>query len=137
MKTLGRKLPVGCALALACLLSASAAVGQNPDQPTNRVTETADNAKRTTLKGNVHPLARREFSQGPAPDALPMSRMLLLVKRSDAQETVLRALLDSQQDKSSAAYHKWLTPQEHPGDFLLVNSSGISRCSCRSGTQRD
>jgi subtilase family serine protease len=117
MKTLGRKLPVGCALALACLLSASAAVGQNPDQATNRVTETADNAKRTTLKGNVHPLAQPEFSQGPAPDALAMSRMLLLVKRSDAQETVLRALLDSQQDKSSAAYHKWLTPQEFGSQF--------------------
>jgi subtilase family serine protease len=117
MKTLGRKLQVGCALALACLLSASAAVGQNPDQATNQVTETADNAKRTTLKGNVHPLARVEFSQGPAPDDLSMSRMLLLLKRSDAQETTLRALLDSHQEKSSATYHKWLTPQEFGSQF--------------------
>jgi subtilase family serine protease len=122
MKTLCRKLPLWCALALAFLLFAITVVGQNPDLATNRITETVENAKRTTLKGNVHPLARPEFRQGPAPDSLPMNRMLLLLKRSDAQETVLRALLDSQQDKFSPTYHNWLTPKEFGVQFGLSDS---------------
>ena len=53
------------------------------------VVEAVDNAKRVTLPGNVHPLARAEFDRGAAPDALPMTRMLILLKRSDEQETAL------------------------------------------------
>jgi subtilase family serine protease len=40
-----------------------------------------------------------------------MNRMLLVLRRSDTQETALRKLLDDQQDKSSPNYHKWLTPE--------------------------
>jgi hypothetical protein len=41
-----------------------------------------------------------------------MTRMLLLLKRSDEQETALQDYLEKQQDKSSASYHQWVTPQE-------------------------
>ena len=46
-----------------------------------------------------------------------MNRMLLVIKRSDAQESSLRQLLDDQQDKSSASYHKWLTPEDYGKQF--------------------
>src|SRR5580692_6054674 len=82
-----------------------------------RVTEAVDDAKTVTLKGNVHPLARAEFDQGPVSDAMPATRMLLLLQRSPSQETALRQLLDQQQDKSSPNYHAWLTPQQFATQF--------------------
>jgi uncharacterized membrane protein len=82
-----------------------------------RVTEAVDDAKTVTLKGNVHPLARAEFDQGPVSDAMPATRMLLLLQRSPAQETALRQLLDQQQDKTSSNYHAWLTPQQFATQF--------------------
>jgi subtilase family serine protease len=69
------------------------------------------------LKGNTHPLARREFDLGTAPATLPMERMLLVLKRSPEQETALRKLLDDQQDKNSPHYHKWLTPEQFGAQF--------------------
>src|SRR5580658_1216095 len=82
-----------------------------------RVTEAVDDAKTVTLKRNVHPLARAEFDQGPVSDAMPATRMLLLLQRSPAQEMTLRQLLDQQQDKSSPNYHAWLTPQQFATQF--------------------
>ncbi|HSC46372.1 MAG TPA: Ig-like domain repeat protein [Candidatus Acidoferrum sp.] len=107
-----RKLPLGCALAMvfSCLAAQSSAQTQPP--VVNRVLAAPENSTRVTLNGNVHPKARAEFSRGPAPDALPMNRMLLLLKRSSAQEADLQSWLDSQQDKSSPSYHQWLAPEE-------------------------
>jgi hypothetical protein len=76
------------------------------------VTEPLDESKLAVLKGNTHPLARREFDLGTAPATLPMQRMLLVLKRSPGQESALRKLLDDQQDKASPSYHKWVTPEE-------------------------
>jgi hypothetical protein len=82
-------------------------------QAAARVTVPIDNSRRILLTGNVHPLARAEFDRGAAAPSQPMTRILLLLKRSDAQETALQTLLEQQHDKSSASYHQWLTP----GDF--------------------
>jgi subtilase family serine protease len=43
--------------------------------------------------------------------------MLLVLKRSDEQESALRKLLDDQQDKASPNYHKWLTPEQFGRQF--------------------
>ncbi len=102
-------------LAGSSLLALNSACGQAQVPP--RVVEAVDNAKRVTLAGNVHPLARAEFDQGAAADALPMTRMLLLLKRSDAQEAALQDFLEKQQDKSSTSYHQWLTPQEFGAQY--------------------
>lgn len=69
------------------------------------------------LHGNVHPLARAEFDQGPVADAQPLNRMLLLLKRSPEQETALQQLLEDQQNKSSPSYHAWLTPEQFGKQF--------------------
>ena len=86
------------------------------------VTQAVDNAVRTSLPGNVHPLARAEFDRGEAPTDLPLKRMLLVLKRSPEQETALRKLLDDQQDKASSAYHKWLTPERFGQEFGLADA---------------
>ena len=77
-----------------------------------RITQAIDEKNLVTLRGNVHPLARAEFDQGPVADAQPLKRMLLLLQRSPEQETALQRLLEDQQNKSSANYHAWLTPDQ-------------------------
>jgi subtilase family serine protease len=75
-----------------------------------------------TLHGYIHPLAEPEFDQGGGPDDLPVERMLLLLKRSDAQETALRQLLDNQQVKASGQFHQWLTPKQFGQQFGPADS---------------
>jgi len=93
------------------------AVSSDPAAPRRLITQPVDGARLTVLNGNTHPLARAEFDQGTAPASLPMQRMLLVLKRSPEQESALRALLDSQQDKASPNYHKWITPEEFGKQF--------------------
>ena len=76
-----------------------------------------DETQLAVLKGNTHPLARMQYDRGVAPPTLPLNRMLLVLRRSDDQESALRKLLDRQQDKSSASYHKWFTPEEFGKQF--------------------
>ena len=85
--------------------------------PLPLVTQAVDESQRTVLKGNTHPLARPQFDLGTAPATLPMQRMLLVLKRSDAQEAALLKLLDDQQDKRSPNYHKWMTPEQFGAQF--------------------
>ncbi len=86
------------------------------------VTQAVDTSVRTVLTGNVHPLARAEFDQGEAPLDMPLHRMLLVLKRSDQQETALRRLIENQQYKKSASYHQWLTPVEFGAQFGPADS---------------
>jgi len=76
------------------------------------VTAPVDDSQLTLLRGNRYPVAIPKYDRGVAPDSLPMERMLLVLKRSTAQETALHQLLDDQQNSASPNYHKWLTPQE-------------------------
>ena len=71
-----------------------------------RVTQPVDIENLVPLRGHTHPLARPEYDRGPAPDSLPMRRMLLVLQRGREQEAELRRLLDEQQVKSSPNYHR-------------------------------
>jgi subtilase family serine protease len=108
---------IQCAFLFALLsIPALQASAQNAGvQP--RITQAVDESKLTLLKGNTHPLARAEFDRGPAPAGLPMERMLLVLKRSPAQETALAGLLAQQMDKTSPNFHKWLTPAQFGQQF--------------------
>jgi len=86
-----------------------------------RVTQAIDEKNLVTLKGNVHPLARPEFDQGPVADALPMKRILLLLRRSTDQETSLQQLLE-EQTKSSPNYHAWLRPEQFGMQFGITDA---------------
>ncbi len=88
----------------------------------SRIRGPINDAERVTLGGNIPPLARRRFDRGRAPDSLPMERMLLVLKRSSQQEQALENLLVEQQDKTSPAYRRWLTPEEFGGEFGVSSS---------------
>ena len=86
------------------------------------VTQTVNNSVRTVLPNNVHPLARPEFDQGEAPADLVLHRLMLVLKRSDQQETTLRRLIENQQYKKSPSYQQWLTPVEFGAQFGPADS---------------
>jgi len=79
--------------------------------PRSRVVQNVDEARLTILSGNTHPFARAEFDQGALADATPLRRMVLVLQRSSEQEAALQQMIDQQQDKNSAIYHHWLTPE--------------------------
>jgi hypothetical protein len=81
------------------------------------ITQAVDESKLMTLKGNTYPLARAEFDRGAVPASLPMDRMLLVMRRSPAQESSLETFLAQQVDESSPNYHKWLTPDQFGEQF--------------------
>lgn len=81
-----------------------------------------DNAQRITLTGNTHPLARAEFDRGAVDNSLPMTRILLLLKRGDNQEAALQTFMEQQQDKSSPNYHVWLTPAQFGAQYGPADS---------------
>src|SRR5262249_3233108 len=87
-----------------------------------RVTAKVDDARTVELKGNIHPLARAENDRGAVADSQPMTRMLLLLQRSDDQERALQKLMDEQQTKGSANYHAWLTPEQFGKQFGPADS---------------
>jgi Pro-kumamolisin, activation domain/Bacterial Ig-like domain (group 3) len=116
MKT--RKLECRVVVCAALLLSAGcvSAWAQKAAVP-SRITEAVDDSRTVTLKGNVSPLARPQFDQGPVPDSQPMTRMMLLLQRSPAQELALQKLMDAQQTKGSGSYHAWLSPEQFGAQF--------------------
>jgi len=77
-----------------------------------RVVQSVRDDKLSTLRGNIHPMARAENDRGALPLTQPVTRMHLLLQRSSAQETALQQLLADQQDPKSPRYHAWLTPQQ-------------------------
>src|SRR5216684_8358210 len=120
---LGRGVLAGALLlALSCLqVGAQTPAAQSGADQKNRVaarvTETVDDTNRMVLRGNVHPQARAEFDTGVVADAQPVTRMLLLLQRSEEQETALQQLMEEQQSKNSPSYHAWLTPEEFGKQF--------------------
>jgi subtilase family serine protease len=100
------------ALALAAsLFCASAQV------PVQRVASRRGPAQFVTLSGSVPPVAQPEFDQGPVAPATRMSRMVLVLKPTGAQQAALDTLLAAQQDPASPLYHRWLTPSEFGARF--------------------
>jgi len=80
-----------------CLLLLSNPVfGQKETAPPG-VTQPLNEMRRTTLKGNTHPLALPLFDLGTASADLPMERMLLVLRRSHEQEITLQQFLSDQQ----------------------------------------
>jgi len=71
-----------------------------------------DDSNRVTLHHTAHALATAGRELSPAEPGLRMERMLMVLGPSDDLQPQLRALIDSQHDKKSANYHKWLTPEQ-------------------------
>jgi subtilase family serine protease len=111
------KFAVALLFVAACLSFLPAGASAQTSNVQSRITEQVNDSELTVLRGNVHPLARSAFDRGPAPASLAMDRMLLVLKRSPAQEAALEKLMAEQQDRTSPNFHKWLTPAEFGREF--------------------
>lgn len=100
-----------------CLSFAPLVAWSQAAAPQSRIGDRVDDNVVVTLRGNTHPLAKRQFDRGIAPPDLPMARMLLVLRRSGEQEAALQKLLDDQQDLKSPSYHQWLTPDQFGQQF--------------------
>jgi subtilase family serine protease len=97
---------------LAAGIIACLAIALHAQQSASRIPEVIDEHNLVTLHGNVQPQARAQNDQGQVAGNLPMRRMLLVLKRGDAQETALKAAIQAMHDPKSPQYHKWLTPAQ-------------------------
>jgi subtilase family serine protease len=109
-----RRLPL-CAL-VTVLLSSTILFAQQA-APAVRITQPIDASQLVTIKGSVHPLANPQNDRGPASPGMQLERLHLILKRSPAQETALRQLIQEQNSPGSANYHKWLTPAQFADQF--------------------
>jgi uncharacterized protein (TIGR03437 family) len=111
-----------CALVLMAAASHSA-LAQKP-----RVIGPIEADREVVLQKHLHPLARPEFDRGAADPAMKLDYVTMVLKPTAAQESDLETLLIQQQDRSSAGYHKWLTPEQF-GDRFGLAASDIAAVS--------
>jgi hypothetical protein len=77
-----------------------------------RITEAIGNSPLQRVVGSHHPLAIAANDRGRLPGNTPMERMVLILKPSSDQARALDRLINTQHDKSSATFHRWLTPEQ-------------------------
>lgn len=99
------------------LLLAPRSRAQAPLQ--DRIVNAVRDSEVTQLRGNIHPLARAEFDRGKAADAMLLPHVSMLFTMTPSQQAALSQLISEQQDRGSANYHRWLTPQEYGARFGL------------------
>jgi hypothetical protein len=80
-----------------------------------------DETARIALAGNTPRAVKGAIDLGAVNASTPSLRMLLVLRRSAAQEAELKQFLGDLQNKNSPNYHKWLTPQQF-GDRFGVSA---------------
>lgn len=98
---------------LAGLLTCSYSAGQASD----RISVEIDRNKTVSLQGNVIPKARMKRDLGEVKADHPLHYITIWLKPSAKQAAELKKLLAEQQDRSSANYHKWITPEIYANRF--------------------
>lgn len=102
-----------CRSLIFCLAAFSAALSPltaKAQQIAARITEPVNNDARTVLHGGTPPLVALSTDLGALPDSTPAGLMLLVLKRSNAQDVQLEQTLVDLHNSSSSQYHQWLTP---------------------------
>jgi subtilase family serine protease len=108
------------AVLLVSAMSAQISLAQAPLK--DRISQPIDSSQMSVLHGNVHPMARAQYDQGPVEPSFQIERITIVFQRTAAQQAELDRLLDEQQDPSSPNYHKWLTPPEYADRFGVTQS---------------
>jgi len=83
----------------------------------SRLTQPVNEKNLVTLGKTVHPLANAANDRGPAPDAMQLDRIQIVLKRSDSQEASLKQLVADMHTPGTASYHHWLTPEQFGEQF--------------------
>jgi hypothetical protein len=94
--------------------------------PKVRITQKVDNSKRATLYGHVPGALRQAKDMGRLDPSTPTGRVFLVLNSDEEQKREIRRLIDEQQDKRTANYHQWVTPEEF-GEHFGVHDSDIAQ----------
>lgn len=109
-------------LALGLTATTTASYGQTAAYATPRVLGPVSESQLIPLRNNVLPVARARVDRGAVPDGTPTGHLLMMLRRSDAQQKALDALIAAQKDPASPRYHKWLTPEQFGAQFGVADA---------------
>jgi subtilase family serine protease len=93
--------------------------------PPDRIAGPLGASRTFKLSGGIPLQAAKKFDQGPVDPSLQLGYITLLTTPSAAQKKALTKLLADQQNRHSASFHKWLTPEQYADQFgLSLNDIG-------------
>ncbi len=92
----------------------------------DRIAGNIDATRLAQISGNVKPLARPEWDQGPVDPATKLNYVRLMFQPSAAQQAALQQLLGDQQNPRSPNFRKWLTPEQY-ADRFGVSQADINK----------
>ena len=105
------------------LIFASVASAQNPRI---LITQNVDENRLVTLPGNTRPEANSKNDRGPVGGDFLMEHMMLLLKRSPAQQRQLDQLVEALHNSSSPDFHQWLTARELGERFGVAKQDRVT-----------
>lgn len=87
-----------------------------------RIVSRVDNTERTVLRGSMHPAVCYATDNGRLAPNTEMGDLIVVLKRSDAQQAALDSFNAQQYDPGSLEYHHWLTPAEFGASYGVAES---------------
>ena len=103
-------------------VSSSAVFSQSLGRPQTMITESVNESKLVTLRGNTHPQATASNDRGPVADSMPMQHLWLQLKRSPEQQATLDQYTEELSDPNSPNFHRWLTAAQFGEQFGVAQS---------------
>jgi hypothetical protein len=103
---------VGAPISAAAGSSALSTNTACPTMAVARITARVDDNVRSSLSGNLHPMARAEYDQGRVDDNLRLEHIILQLRRTPEQEAALSSRIDQMHNRRSPLYHQWLRAQD-------------------------
>ncbi|MBV9065155.1 MAG: hypothetical protein JO004_05235, partial [Methylobacteriaceae bacterium] len=113
MAPIWRMMTIGLVAVVGTLAAASSSRAQAP----RLITQAVNDSVLVTTTGNTRPEANAANDRGIVPDGFAMPHLLMQLRRSDAQEQALMALIDQVHDPKSPNFHHWLSPSEVGAQF--------------------
>lgn len=107
-----RSLPLYAAAALCC-----ASLPAQSSISAARIVDRIDDSQLVALKGNTHPAARAANDRGPVNPGLPMTSLVLVLKRAPEQQAAFDRYVSDLYDPASPDFHQWLEPAQVGEDF--------------------
>ncbi len=86
--------------------------GAQTSEGAARIAGPVDEHTRVVLHGNVSAAIQPQYDRGEAPGSNQLTSVRVVLARSAEQQASLDRFEQELQDKSSPAYHRWLTPEE-------------------------
>jgi len=112
----------GNRVALFLLIVCSSLISVAQSAPRTRIPQAVDATQHVVVRSLARPFARSEFDAGRVDGSMPINGVSLTFNLSLDQQAALHALLVAQQDRTSASYHKWLTPEQYADRFGMTRA---------------